>query len=142
MDKYRKMHLLSVLPAALILAAISGSEVGAQGTSAQRRGGSDAITASRYADGVYTATGQYGGAPSFITATVTLKDGIITDVAVTTHATVPTSLDFQRRFAAAVPAVVVGKPIDQLRVGKLAGSSGTPEGFNAALQQIRDKARQ
>ncbi|MBE9605732.1 hypothetical protein IAI18_12740 [Acetobacteraceae bacterium H6797] len=99
------------------------------------------MTESRYADGVYTATGQYGGAPSFITATVTLKDGIITDVVVTTHATVPTSLDFQRRFAAAVPAVVVGKPIDQLRVGKLAGSSGTPEGFNAALQQIRDKAR-
>jgi uncharacterized protein with FMN-binding domain len=141
MDKQRKRRLLGALPAALVLAAIWGSEAAAQGTFAQRRGGSDAITESRYADGVYTATGQYGGAPSFITATVTLKDGIITDVVVTTHATVPTSLDFQRRFAAAVPAVVVGKPIDQLRVGKLAGSSGTPEGFNAALQQIRDKAR-
>jgi uncharacterized protein with FMN-binding domain len=141
MDKQRKRRLLGALPAALVLAAILGSEAGAQGTLAQRRGGSDAITESRYADGVYTATGQYGGAPSFITATVTLKDGIITDVVITTHATVPTSLDFQRRFAAAVPAVVVGKPIDQLRVGKLAGSSGTPEGFNAALQQIREKAR-
>ena len=33
------------------------------------------------------------------------------------------------------------KPIDQVNVGKLAGSSGTPRGFNAAIQQIRQRAR-
>ena len=33
------------------------------------------------------------------------------------------------------------KPIDQANVGKLAGSSGTPRGFNAAIQQIRQRAR-
>ncbi len=96
---------------------------------------------STYADGVYTATGQYGGAPSSITVTVSLDDDVITDVEVTPHATNPTSLDFQRRFAAAVPAVVVGRPIDEVRVGRLAGSSGTPDGFNAAIQRIKERAR-
>lgn len=136
-----KVRSLSMLPATLIVASVWSSDVRAQATQAQRKGGTATAVASRYADGVYTATGQYGGAPSFITATVTLKGGVITAVSIKTHATVPTSLDFQRRFAAAVPAVVVGKPIDTLRVGKLAGSSGTPQGFNAALDQIRAQAR-
>jgi uncharacterized protein with FMN-binding domain len=93
-----------------------------------------------YADGVYTATGKYGGLPSSVTVTVTLTNGVIAAVNVTPHATDPTSLDLQRRFAAAVPAVVVGKPIDQVKVSRLAGSSGTPRGFNAALQRIKQQA--
>jgi uncharacterized protein with FMN-binding domain len=94
----------------------------------------------RYADGTYTATGQYGGGPSFITVKATLTNGVITAVEVTLHATVPRSLELQRRFAAAVPKVVVGRPIDQVNVGKLAGSSNTPKGFNAAIRQIKDQA--
>jgi uncharacterized protein with FMN-binding domain len=94
----------------------------------------------RYADGVYTATGEYGGQPSHITVKATLKDGVITAVTVTPHAYVPRSLELQRAFAAAVPRVVVGKRIDQVRVGKLAGSSGTPKGFNDALRKIRRQA--
>lgn len=141
MTKRKKLLLLGILPAALMMAA-HGSNAEARDRVSQRRGDGAWDSASRYADGVYTATGQYGGGPSFITVTVTLKDGIITKVSVRPHATVPTSLKLQRNFAAAVPRVVVGKPIDQLRVGKLAGSSNTPRGFNAALQQIREKARQ
>jgi uncharacterized protein with FMN-binding domain len=94
-----------------------------------------------YANGVYTATGKYGGQPSSITVTVTLVDGVITAVRVTPRATDPTSLDFQRRFAAAIPTVVVGKRIDEVKVGRLAGSSGTPNGFNAAIQRIKEQAR-
>jgi uncharacterized protein with FMN-binding domain len=137
----KKVHLLGILPATFCLLAW-GLDVDAQGSLAQRRGDNASNSPKHYADGSYTATGQYGGQPSFITVTVTLKDGIITNVTVRPHATVPTSLDYQRRFAAAVPRVVVGKPIDQLRVDKLAGSSGTPRGFNAALQQIREQAAQ
>ncbi|MBY3144058.1 hypothetical protein HFO63_00340 [Rhizobium laguerreae] len=84
--------------------------------------------------------GEYGGQPSHITVKVTLKDGIVTAVTVTPHAYVPRSLELQRAFAAAVPKVVVGKRIDQVRVGKLAGSSGTPKGFNDAIRQIREQA--
>ena len=105
-------------------------------------GNADAQSAkpTRYADGVYTATGEYGGQPSHITVKTTLKDAIITAVTVTPHAYVPRSLELQRAFAAAVPKVVVGKHIDQVKVGKLAGSSGTPKGFNDAIRQIREQA--
>jgi hypothetical protein len=72
---------------------------------------------------------------------VTLKDGVITAVEVTPHAYVSRSLELQREFAEAVPKVVVGRRIDHVRVGKLAGSSGTPKGFNDALRQIREQAR-
>jgi hypothetical protein len=65
---------------------------------------------------------------------------VITAVEVTPHATVPRSFELQRRFAAAVPRVVVGKPIDEVRVGKLAGSSNTSRGFNAAIRQIKEQA--
>ena len=96
---------------------------------------------SRYADGVYTATGWYGGQPSRITVTITLKDDVVAAVMVRPHATVPESLRLQRLFAAAVPKVVVGKRIEDVHVGRLAGSSGTPKGFNDAVQRIRKQAR-
>ncbi len=94
----------------------------------------------RYADGVYEATGQYGGLPSSLNVRIRLAGGVISAVQVGTPAKDPTSLGYQKRFAAAVPAVVVGKPIDQIKVGKLAGASGCPDGFNAALDKIRAKA--
>lgn len=95
---------------------------------------------SPYKDGRYTATGRYGTQNSSITVTVTLAQGVITSTEVTPHATVPRSLELQRRFATAVPALVVGKPIDEVNLGRLAGSSGTPRGFNDAIQQIRKQA--
>jgi FAD:protein FMN transferase len=98
-------------------------------------------TRSPFRDGVYTATGQYGGLPSSITVRVTLRNGVIRTVKVTPHATNPTSLRLQRRFAAAVPAAVVGRPIANVRVGRLAGSSGTPDGFNEAIAKIKKQAR-
>ena len=98
-------------------------------------------TRSPYRDGVYTATGRYGSLPSSITVRVTLRNGVIRAVTVTPRATDPTSLALQRRFAAAVPAVVVGKPIAKVQVGRLAGSSGTPDGFNRAIEQIKTRAR-
>lgn len=95
-----------------------------------------------YRDGSYTAEGTYGNLPSKLTVTLTLVRGRIEDVSVRAHASDPTSLDYQRRFAAAVPALVKGKSIADVRIGKLAGSSVTPDGFNAALKRIRDQAAQ
>ena len=93
-----------------------------------------------YVDGVYSARGEYGSLPSHITVTVALTDEVVSNTHVQTHATDPTSLDLQRRFAAAVPAVVNGKHISEVRVGRLAGSSGTPNGFNDAIRQIKEQA--
>ena len=94
----------------------------------------------RYADGTYSAEGQYGGGPSFIGVELTLAEDVITGVDVTTRATNPTSLEYQQRFADAVPETVIGRPIDEVRVSRLAGSSSTPDGFNAALEQIKREA--
>lgn len=93
-----------------------------------------------YKDGTYSAIGTYGGLPSHLTVTVNVQQGLIRQVQVKTHATDPTSLDYQRRFAQAVPAAVVGKLLKDVNVGKLAGSSGCPIGFNDALDQIRKQA--
>lgn len=93
-----------------------------------------------YIDGVYSAVGMYGGLPSSITVTITLDHEVITAVKVTPHATNPTSLDLQQKFAEAVPQEVIGKRISEVKVGKLAGSSGTPDGFNDAIRQIKQKA--
>jgi uncharacterized protein with FMN-binding domain len=95
---------------------------------------------SRYRDGDYEAKGWYGGLPSNIDVAVTLRDDRITDVQVTATATNPTSRDLQERFADAVPEVVVGRPIDEVRVSRLAGSSDTPDGFNEAIEKIKDQA--
>lgn len=96
---------------------------------------------SEYVDGTYTARGVYGGAPSYMDFTVTLEDGLITDVK---SELMPdnndTSRGYQERFAAAVPDEVIGKSIDDLEVGVIAGASGCADGFNDALTKIREQA--
>jgi len=96
---------------------------------------------SEYVEGSYAARGWYGGLPSSITVSLSLSNDVITTVNVEPHATDPTSLDFQRRFAAAVPEIVVGRRIADVKLDRVAGSSGTPQGFNDALRQIRAQAK-
>ncbi|WP_037157755.1 FMN-binding protein [Rhodococcoides fascians] len=96
---------------------------------------------SEYAAGTYTARGYYGGAPSYMTFTVTLDNGLITDVE---SELMPdnndTSRGYQERFAEALPDEVVGRSVDEVEVGVLAGSSSCGDGFNDALAQIREQA--
>jgi uncharacterized protein with FMN-binding domain len=134
--------------AAVALTGCSGSDDDATGTGASDVAGSTASTPSTaapdgdvtYEDGTYEARGTYGGGPSYLDVTVDIDDGVITDVEIGTPATNPTSLDYQEAFAAAVPDEVIGKDLSEVRVGKLAGSSGTPDGFNDAIEQIREQA--
>lgn len=93
-----------------------------------------------YADGTFKATGQYGSGPSFIPVTITLADGIIKHIAVETPAVNPISLIYQKRFATAVSKLVQGKPIEEVKVDRLAGSSLTPAGFNDAIEKIKQQA--
>ncbi|MGZ0198933.1 hypothetical protein ACNFR7_01705 [Streptomyces sp. RM1] len=104
-------------------------------TPAPEAGGS-----TQYADGRYEATGEYGSQDSSIGVTLTLADDVITDVAVDPHATDPTSLDLQERFADAIGDRVVGRDIDDVHIDRLAGSSHTPDGFNDALEKIKNEA--
>jgi hypothetical protein len=76
-----------------------------------------------------------------MTITITLAHDTITDViAEPMPENNDTSRGYQERFAAAVPGEVIGKPIADLTVGKLAGASGCADGFNDALAKIREQA--
>ncbi|PVE11808.1 FMN-binding protein [Streptomyces scopuliridis] len=126
-------------------AACSATDPEGQGAAPERSGG---VTDSRsslsegptYENGDYSAAGEYGSGPSSIRVSLTLDDDAITSVEVTPQATDPTSRDFQERFADAVPRLVVGKVIDEVRLDHVAGSSLTPDGFNAALRRIEAEA--
>jgi len=95
-----------------------------------------------YADGEYAATGEYqspNGLES-IEVTLTLSDNTVTAVEVTPQPTNPNTELFQGQFAGGIAAQVVGRNIDELTVDKVAGSSLTSGGFNAALEQIKADA--
>jgi uncharacterized protein with FMN-binding domain len=94
---------------------------------------------SKYADGTYTAIGQYGGLPSSIGVSVTLVDDVISAVTVTPHATDPTSLDYQTRFAQAVPALVVGRNIDEVNCPKWPVPAVRPTGSTPPSNRSRPK---
>ncbi|MFF3712963.1 hypothetical protein [Streptomyces phaeochromogenes] len=93
-----------------------------------------------YDDGEYAVDGEYGTRGSSIGVTITLEDGRITAVDVAPHATDETSRALQTRFAGAVPALVVGKDIDDVDLDRVAGNSHTPDGFNDALEKIKAEA--
>lgn len=96
-----------------------------------------------YKDGVYEAEGKYQTHVNTeaIGVKVTLKDGVITDVEVTEEAVLPMSKQMQADFAANYKTEVVGKNIDEVNLGKVSGSSLTPIGFNAAIEDIKAQAR-
>lgn len=102
----------------------------------------DTSTDAALADGTYTADGAYvaPSGPESVTVTLTLADGVVTAVEVVGHATDPQARSHQADFAGGVAAVVVGKPLEGLAVDRVAGSSLTGAGFNAALDAIRADA--
>lgn len=98
--------------------------------------------AASYTDGSYTADGSYqspNGKES-ITVTVTLADDVVTAVDVVSHAESANSKRYQAEFISGISAEVVGKDIDSLSVSKVAGSSLTSGGFNAAIETIKSEA--
>jgi hypothetical protein len=95
------------------------------------------------ADGTYTVTGGYqspNGSES-IGVTITIVDGIITEAEVDSFATQGTSNRYQSQFAGGIADEVVGKPLADVQVSRVAGSSLTGGGFNRALDEIRTLAQ-
>jgi uncharacterized protein with FMN-binding domain len=103
--------------------------------------GTDAASGD-YAEGTYDASGSYsnpGGTSSVAVEMTLAAGGEVTDVTVTPEAS-GTSEQFQNQFAGGIAEEVVGTNIDELDVGKVAGSSLTAGGFNEALEQIKADA--
>lgn len=119
--------------------AASGS-VPTTAPSASAASGSAASHA--YRDGTYSADGHYTSpnGPETVGVTLTLKSGIVTDVQITEHPTSANTRLFQKHFAAGIKDVVVGKKLDDLNVGVVAGSSLTGQGFNDAVSVIKGEA--
>jgi uncharacterized protein with FMN-binding domain len=96
-----------------------------------------------YRDGQYTATGNYvspGGAQA-LDIKATLKDGVITNLEMTTKATDPKSERYQNIFKQSISGVIIGKPLnDNLDPGLLNGSSLTHTGFTQAIEAIKVQA--
>lgn len=102
-----------------------------------------AAGASSYRNGTYFSLGNYR-APSGdeqVGVTVTLKDGIITATTAEAKSQNATARQFQNTFASNYQPLVVGRPIKNLMLDRVSGSSLTPNGFNDALEKIKAQAR-
>jgi len=133
----------------LVLAGCSGpaDAEDAAGTGAESGSGtgSDSQSSSgtgEYADGTYTADGSYQTPETVeqISVTLTLEDGVVTDVEVSGDPQARETEQYQGQFVDGIAEEVVGVSIDELDVSRVAGSSLTSGGFNAAVEEIKDQA--
>ncbi len=102
---------------------------------------SDIVT---YADGVHTASANYvapNGANHTVNVSLTLANDIVTEATVTyTGDDVPASKQNQAKFSAAYPTLVVGQPLDNIKLSRVGGASLTTGAFNEALAEIKTEA--
>ena len=96
-----------------------------------------------YKDGEYKQVGVYTSpaGPEQIDVDIRIKAGIVTEASVTPKAENPKSKYMQGVFIENYKQLVVGKNIKNLKLGKVAGSSLTPQGFNDALEKIKVQAQ-
>ena len=98
---------------------------------------------SAFADGSYTATGNYstpGGGES-ITITATLTGGVVTNITAEGSATRGDSAQYQAKFLSGYKTLVVGKEVESVSLSRVSGSSLTSNGFNRALETIKNDAQ-
>jgi uncharacterized protein with FMN-binding domain len=96
-----------------------------------------------YKDGTYSADGTYVSPNGTETVGVelTLAGGAVSDVKITPHPSNPNTKKFQGEFAGGIKSQIVGKKLDEIKVSKVAGSSLTSGGFNAAVTKIKSQAQ-
>lgn len=96
-----------------------------------------------YKDGTYSATGSYNspGGNERIAVELTIQDGKVTSASATSRAVSPTGSQYQKQFIGGFKSEVVGKNVDDVELATVSGSSLTPQGFNDALDQIKQQAK-
>lgn len=117
------------------------SSIPTSNTSSGSKSGSS--SASTYKDGTYQASGQYytpEGAES-IGVSITLQNGTVSATSATNEAQGRESRFYNEDFIAAYSSYVVGKKLDDIQLGIVAGASLTPNGFNQALESIKQQAK-
>lgn len=128
----------------LLTAACGGDTEAAAESTSDSAATSDAPPAdpnATFQDGTYEASGSYAnpGGQSSIDVTMTIADNTVTDLKLEPGAS-GTSLQYQKQFIGGAADEVVGKSLGEINVSKVSGSSLTSQGFNKALEQIRQDA--
>ncbi|MDM4761398.1 hypothetical protein QT381_00050 [Galbitalea sp. SE-J8] len=127
---------------ATAVAGGSGPDTGGTAGTAETGGAAGTGASGSYRDGEYTADGSYQspGGTETITVDLTLADGVVSAVTVTGEPSTPDAEHYQGQFEAGIDALVVGKSLDDIAVSKVAGSSLTSGGFDAAIDDIKTQA--
>jgi uncharacterized protein with FMN-binding domain len=100
-------------------------------------------TQGAFKDGLYSKTVTYivpSGTDDF-RVNLTLANGIITDISTDVLAKNEDSIKYQTKFSSKIKAVVVGKNINDVKVGVISGASLTSQAFNDAIGQIKVSAQ-
>ena len=105
--------------------------------------GNDVTSSDEYKDGTYTASGTYQspGGREEIEVTVVLAGGKITSTNAIAKAASGTSRQYQQEFVSGYKGLIVGKDINEVELDRVAGSSLTSNGFNDALDEIKQDAK-
>jgi uncharacterized protein with FMN-binding domain len=149
-------HLRNTRTALAALAGLSltGALAGCSAAGATTSDGSGSGTGSggatttssnaNYKDGSYTEPGTYvsPGGEEHISVTLTLSKNVITAMKVITVKADPTATGYEGLFEGGISAATVGKNINTLNIGVVAGSSLTSMGFNNALAKIKADAKE
>lgn len=139
----RKGAAVAGVAGLLLLAGCAAPEAGdATGSGGDVAQGDASTNSGEYTDGTYTAQGAYQTPETVeeITVTLTIDDGVISEVEVVGDPQARESEQYQGEFIGGIEDEVIGLSIDELDVSRVAGSSLTSGGFNAAVEDIRDQA--
>lgn len=103
---------------------------------------STSSTSDNYTDGTYTSSVSFQTPDGIdgIEVTVVLANNVVTSVTATTDAGSRESQEYDDRFLASYESEVVGKSVDDVQLSRVAGASLTSNGFNNALDEIRQQA--
>ncbi|PRB12875.1 hypothetical protein CQ047_00105 [Microbacterium sp. MYb72] len=117
--------------------ATTGGDTGSGASSAP----SDS-SSTTYKDGTYTADGSYQTPETVekISVSLTIADGVVTEVEVTGDPQARETEEYQGKFIGGIADEAVGVPLSELKVSRVAGSSLTSGGFNQAVESIKEQA--
>lgn len=143
----RKGAALAGVAGLLVLAGCSGTADAEDqstdtGTDTSTESADSGASTGDYTDGTYTADGSYQTPETVesISVTLTIADGVVTEVEVTGDPKARETEQYQGQFIEGISDEVVGKSLDELNVSRVAGSSLTSGGFNEAVDSIKEQA--
>ena len=129
--------------ARVLLLTASAALVAGCGSDAEEAAPVDYSGIESFTAGTYDVEAEYNNPDGItgIAVSVTIDEkGTVSDVVVTPEAPGGNGLMFQQIFAENIAAEVVGKPITEISVDKVAGSSLTSQGFNSAIAAVIEQA--